>query len=198
MDEILTNLEKRGFKPYFAKDKAEAVAIVKSLIPESSTVGFGGSMTVGELNLVNELKDTRTLYTRDLPNGKTDEEIMNLSMGADWYVCSANAIANSGDIVNIDGRANRVAATLYGTKNVLLIAGINKICETLESAIERARNIASPLNCKRLHKKTPCAVTGRCMKCNSPDTICRATVILHHPTTSHDIYVLIVGENLGY
>lgn len=198
MDEILTNLEKRGFRPYFAKDKAEAVSIVKSLIPENATVGFGGSMTVGELNLVGELKDTHTLYTRDLPNGKTDEEIMSLSMNADWYISSANAIAESGDIVNIDGRANRVAATLYGTKNVLFIAGINKICQTLESAVERAENVAAPLNCKRLNKKTPCAVTGRCMKCNSPDTICRATVILHHPTTSHDVYVLIVGEQLGY
>lgn len=198
MEEILSNLEKRGFKPYFAKDKAEALETVKRIIPEGATIGFGGSVTVAELGLVSELGKTHVLYTREKPDGKTDDEIMSLSMNSDWYICSANAISLSGDIVNIDGRANRVAATLYGTGNVLIIAGINKICQTLESAIERAQNVAAPLNCKRLNKKTPCTVTGRCQNCNSPDTICRATVILHHPTTAHDVHILIVGENLGY
>lgn len=198
MEEILVNLEKRGFKPYFAKDSAEALTVIKELIPEGATVGFGGSVTAKELGIAEALKDTRTLFTREFPNGRSDEEIMSLSMNADWYISSANAVSVSGDIVNIDGRANRVAATLYGTKKVLFVLGINKICQTLESAVERARNVAAPLNCKRLDKKTPCAVTGRCMDCNSPDTICRATVILHHPTTSHNVCVLIVGESLGY
>ena len=108
-------------------------------------------------------------------------------------------ITRAGELVNIDGAANRVSALAFGVKNVIYVVGINKICPTLEDALDRASNVAAPLNAKRLNKRTPCAVTGKCSKCNSPDCICNVTAITHHPTKyQSNVYVIVVGENLGY
>ena len=118
---------------------------------------------------------------------------------ADWYITSANAVTEGGELVNIDGAANRVSALCFGVKKIVYIIGKNKIAPTLEAAIYRAKNVAAPLNAKRLNKKTPCAVTGRCHDCNSPDCICNVTTITHHPTKYQtEVHVVIAGEDLGY
>ena len=117
---------------------------------------------------------------------------------ADWYITSTNALSVSGDLINIDGRANRVAAMLNGPKNILVICGINKIVKSIDEGIQRVRDVASPLNCRRLNKKTPCVVTGKCTHCNSPDTICNATVIQHHPTIGSNVYIVLINKNLGF
>ena len=118
---------------------------------------------------------------------------------ADWFVSSANAVTTEGDIVNIDGTANRVAPLLFGVPNIIYVFGVNKIVDTLDEAIDRIRNHACPLNARRLNKNTPCAITGKCSMCNSADCICNVTTIVHHPTRLQaQVHLIIVPEQLGY
>lgn len=195
---LLKSLSKRGFYNHFAENIADANEYIKKLIPKGASIGFGGSVTVDQMKLLDELKSDYRLLHRSFYPPEEHTNVMAEMHTADWYICSVNGITEGGELVNIDGRGNRVAETLYGPKNVLFVLGINKITKNLEDAISRSRNVAAPPNCVRLNKKTPCAVTGRCENCNSPDTICKATVIMHHPMTGKNVYVLVVNENLGY
>ncbi len=198
MEKLLKNLKLRGFHPYYVETSQDALDLIATLIEKGSSVGFGGSVTVQEMGLLPFLTEHGcTLYHRSMPQ-YTAEDVYRLSHDADWFCCSTNALCESGDLVNIDGRANRVANMLYGPKNVLIVTGVNKIVKTIEEGIDRTRNIASPKNCVKLGKKTPCAVKGKCMNCNSPDTICKATVIQHHPTSDKNVYIVIINENLGF
>ncbi len=194
---ISENFTKRGFQFKFFDSVSEGLNFFATLIPEGSTVGFGGSETVMEIDLLSNLPN-RNLLHKSLHPEIDPIELMDQMHYADWYVCSANALAETGDIINIDGRGNRVAETIYGPKNILIIAGVNKIVPDINAGIERTRNVASPKNCVRLKKKTPCAITGKCSLCNSNDTICKATVILHHPTTGKNVVVALINKNLGY
>lgn len=187
----------KGFNFTFFQTTDEANAFISQLIPVNATVGFGGSMTVKEMRLLDALEG-RNLLHRDLHPDTEPAKLMADMHTADWYVSSANALAESGDIINIDGRGNRVGEIINGPKNILIVAGVNKITKDIASGIERTRNIASPPNCVRLNKKTPCAITGKCSYCNSPDTICRATVILHHPTTGKNVFIVLINQDLGY
>ena len=199
IDIIKRNFEKRGFAFSFFENRNQAIEYVLSLIPEGSSIGFGGSITVTECGLLDEMKEKKyNLFHRAIRTDIPQNEIYKKMYDCDWYVSSANALTETGEIVNIDGRGNRVSAILDGPKKVVFICGINKIVATVEDGISRTRNVASPKNCVRLNKKTPCAVTGKCENCNSPDTICKATVILHHPTTGTDMYVVVINESLGY
>ena len=193
------NLVKRGFEFSYFENCEEAVQHIIELIPAQSSIGFGGSMTVHESGLLDALKQKDyTLWHRDLHPELMRDEIYPKMHNADWYICSTNALCMTGDLVNIDGRANRVAAMLDGPRNVIVICGVNKIVEDISEGIDRTRNVASPPNCVRLNKKTPCAVTGKCSHCNSPDTICKATVIQHHPTTNSNVKIILINKNLGY
>lgn len=187
----------KGFNFTFFQTTDEANAFISQLIPVNATVGFGGSMTVKEMRLLDALEGRKLLH-RDLYPDTEPAKLMADMHTADWYVSSANALAESGDIINIDGRGNRVGEIINGPKNILIVAGVNKITKDIASGIERTRNIASPPNCVRLNKKTPCAITGKCSYCNSPDTICRATVILHHPTTGKNVFIVLINQDLGY
>ena len=197
IQKIAKNFASRGFLFNYFETVEEANEYIASLIPENATVGFGGSVTVKEMNLTDAVKG-RTLLHRDLVKDVEPAILMDKMHYADWYVSSANALCVTGDIVNIDGRGNRVGEIVNGPKNILIVCGVNKITEDIASGIERTRNVASPPNCVRLNKKTPCAVTGKCSYCNSPDTICRATVILHHPTTGKQVHIVLVNKKLGY
>lgn len=194
------NLSKRGFRFTQFETPSEALTYISELIPDGSSIGFGGSKTVSEIGLLPFLqnKNTYTLLHRDLFDAKNHEALFRKMHVADWYITSTNAISVSGDLINIDGRANRVAAMLNGPKNILVICGINKIVKSIDEGIQRVRDVASPLNCRRLNKKTPCAVTGKCAHCNSPDTICNATVIQHHPTIGSNVYIVLINKNLGF
>ena len=151
-----------------------------------------------ELDLVDIMKDEYKLLHRSLYDKSKHEDLYWEMARADWYITSTNAIAQTGELINIDGRANRVAAMLYGPKNILVVCGVNKIVKDINEGIDRVRNVAAPLNTKRLAKNTPCAITGKCGNCLSPDTICKATVIHHHPTTGKNFYIVLIDEKLGY
>lgn len=195
---ILENLKKRGFKPYFVETAEEVSSIIKENIPKGAVIGFGGSMTVEELKLPVKLKEAGYICNHTAVSDIPWNSLCENNRFADYYITSTNAITEGGEIVNTDGRANRVAAMCYGPKKLFFILGTNKICKDITSAIERIENIAAPLNAKRLNRKTPCNGTGKCMKCGSAETICKATLILHHPTSTMEVFVIIVNKKLGF
>lgn len=192
-DILIKNLTARGFKTHLLESSAEFLPLLDSLIDNSLSIGFGGSMTLKALKADEHL---RLRGNNVIAN--TTENIA-VARAADWFLSSTNAVSISGELVYIDGRSNRIAAIVCGPKNVMIVCGHNKITPDLASAIDRARNIAAPPNAVRLDKKTPCAVTGKCEYCNSPDTICRNTLIQHHPSSGGAIvHIVIIKENLGY
>ncbi len=132
------------------------------------------------------------------PPGKTMEDVEQMAFGADYYFSSANAITQDGYILNVDSSGNRVAAIIYGPEKVYLVVGQNKVCKDAEAALKRNQDIAAPLNCKRLQRKTPCNHTGICVNCLSPERICRAYTLLQMAPTNHEITVVMIGEDLGY
>lgn len=197
---IIDKLAKRNMEGYYAKNKEEAVKTVLSLIPDKSSVSWGGSMTMGEIGLNEALKNGD--YTLiDRASAKNPEEVKEMyhkALSADYYIMSTNAMTVEGELVNIDGNGNRVAALIYGPENVIVIAGINKLAADIESAYKRVKTIACPINTMRLGKKTPCAVTGVCGDCYSSECICSQTVITRRSSIKNRIKVVIVGESLGY
>lgn len=200
IQQVKENLKKRGFLPYYFDSSKEAVDFVLELIPENESVGIGGSMTVTGLELDKKLQQKGvTVYSHSLVSPELKNKVYQLANSADWYLSSTNALTESGDFVNIDGSANRISALCFGVKKVIYVLGVNKITPDIESAISRVRNVAAPLNTRRLNKNTPCATSGECCYCDSPDCICNATLISHHPTKYQEkVYVIIINENLGY
>ncbi|MFW5779954.1 MAG: lactate utilization protein [Bacillota bacterium] len=198
LQQLEKNLKKRGFSPFFADNSQEAIEIIKELIPKNNSIGFGGSVTVDEIGLLNQIKDDYKLLHRSFYNKEQHEKLYKEMMNADWYITSTNALTMDGELVNIDGRANRVASMLFGPKNVLVILGKNKLVSDVKEGILRCRNVAAPPNAVRLNKKTPCRITNKCEYCMSEDTMCKATVIQHHPTSGKNVYVLIIDQSLGY
>ena len=202
MDDIiiktLNNLKKRTFLPHYCQTTEEAIAKVLELIPKDAKVGIGGSMTIANMGIPNLLKNRGNQVPMagyvDLPK----EQIYQQAAFADVYMTSANAITCEGEIVNIDGRGNRVAATIFGPPVIIAVTGVNKITDSLEDAIKRVRNVASPKNCVRLNKKTQCAISGKCAYCYPPETICRNTVITHFPSSGKQYHVILVNQELGF
>ena len=157
-------------------------------------------MTVNEMGLIDSLSKHNTYFSHwNVPEGMTAEQVREKAMHTDIYILSANGASETGELVNIDGTGNRIASSFYGHKKIYFILGINKFEPDLESAIHRARNIASPLNAKRLGKKTPCAVKGdKCYNCSSPERICNGMSIHFRKMSDCDEEIVIVGEKLGY
>ena len=169
---VLEELKKRSMEGYYCRTAQEAADLVSSLIADGETVTFGGSMTIGETGILDALKKRTDLTILDRGEAKSPEEVQKIyrrAFSCDTYLMSSNAITRDGQLVNIDGNGNRVAALCFGPKQVLVIAGMNKVSETLEEAVSRAKNTAAPVNCLRLNKETPCARTGACGNCQSPD-----------------------------
>ena len=193
-DTVKKNLEDRGYAVEVFASGAEAAAYLDGAV-DGKSVGFGGSMTLDQLGLYDALgKHNTVVWHWKQDAGPARRE----GMFTDVYLSSANGLAETGEIVNIDGNGNRVAATLFGHEKVYLVIGRNKLAPTYEEALWRARNIASPKNAQRLGKKTPCAVKGdRCYDCKSPDRICRGLVTLWGPMTGMEAEVLLVDEDLG-
>ena len=185
---------------FYAESKEEAVKIALSLIPEGSLISWGGSATLQETGLIDTLKNGN-YKCLDRDNVKTKEEkdeIAHKALSADYYLMSTNSMTIDGQLVNIDGNGNRVAALIYGPKNVIIVTGINKICDTYESALARARNKASIPNVIRFDCNTPCKKTGKCMDCLSIETVCCQFVHTRFSRIKDRIKVIIVGENLGF
>jgi len=196
-----TSLKANGFEVIYADNSKEALDKVMFLIPKEAKVGIGGSVTVRDIGLVEAIEKQNNTVFMDW--GKPVElkeklKVRKEALTSDVYLTSSNAITLQGQLVNIDGTGNRVSAMIFGPKKVIIVAGANKLVDTLDEALARIRNIAGPLNAKRLNKKTPCALTGKCTDCNSPDRICKITVILEKKPSLSDITIVLVGENLGY
>ena len=196
---IKSNLERNGFAVSVFNDVQEANEYLNGAI-DGKSVGFGGSVTLDETGILKLLETHNdVLYIFDNPDGKTPTEVMKESLTADVFLTSANGIAETGEIINIDGNCNRVAGELYGHEKVYIIVGNNKIAPDFDSALWRARNIAAPKNAKRLHKNTPCAVNAdKCYNCNSPERICKGLVVLWRKPTNCPYEVVIIDKPLGY
>jgi hypothetical protein len=197
---IIKNLQRRHIEGFYCPSGEEAVKKVSELIADGSTVTWGGTMTVRDLGIPEHLKSRGTLeiIDRDLAETLEERQAMYLrAFSADVYLSSANAISEDGVIVNIDGAGNRVAAITWGSKKVIFVIGLNKVTQTVEAALSRARGTASPINSARFDIKTPCKADGVCHNCNSPECICNYVHFLRNsPKGRHT--VILVGENLGY
>lgn len=198
---IIENLKKRQMEGFYCKTSEEAVVKACSFFQPGDTVSFGGSETLDECGMLPLLrgKDDITLFDRDTATSQEEtEEIFRKVFSADCYFMSTNAITLEGELVNIDGRGNRLAALIFGPKQVIVMVGMNKVVSNLTDAYNRVKDIASPANCIRLHKKTPCVTTGHCGDCYSSDCICSQTVITRRSGQPGRIKIILIGESLGY
>ncbi len=194
---VIKGLESRNMKGYYAATKEEALKTALSLIPEGSTVTMGGAMSAHEIGLVSAVKEGNYHFIdRDAASDKW--AAMLAAYDADYFLSGVNAMTDDGILINIDGNANRVSAICQGPKQVLFIAGMNKVCSDLDSAMKRARNVAAPVNVQRFGLSTPCAKTGKCMDCKSPDTICCQFLITRFSRHAGRIHVILVNDNLGF
>lgn len=200
----LTDLSKklaaRGFIPVICADGKAAADKILELIPVDDTVGAGGSVTLNQLN-IPELLTQRgtTLYSHSTVSEELKNRVYQLAASAKWYLASANAITENGEIVNTDGSANRVSSLIFGVPNIIYAVGKNKIVKDFDAAVDRIRNYTCHLNAVRLGKSTPCAITGKCGNCTGKECMCNVTTIVHHPTRYQDkVYILLIDEELGY
>ena len=197
---VLKGMEKRHMESYYCETVEEAKSLALSLVPAGSSVSFGGSVTLDETGVLAALRERTDikLYDRNTANGPEEmKQSMHDALSCDYYFMSSNAITHDGELVNIDGNGNRVAALIYGPENVIVIAGMNKIVKDVEEGISRSRNVAAPPNCVRLNKNTPCAVNGVCGNCLA-DTICDQIVITRASRMPKRLKVILVGEELGF
>lgn len=197
---IIKNLKKRRMEGFYCATKEEAVKKALELMPKGASIGWGGSMTLEESGLMEAVRSAEyAVIDRDA--AKTDEErkeVFAKIVNCDYFLMSTNAITLDGELVNIDGRGNRVSFLCFGPEHVLVLAGMNKVVSDVDSAVKRVHDIASPANTVRLKKNTPCAKTGRCADCLSDDCICAQTVITRLSLVPNRIQVILVGEELGY
>ncbi|MBR5267040.1 MAG: lactate utilization protein [Lachnospiraceae bacterium] len=196
---LKNNLLSKGYHVSVFETKEEAASYLDNQIHEK-TVGFGGSLTLKEMNLFNILSTHNKVYWHDKkPEHMTVMEVRKAASKAEIYISSVNGISEQGEIINIDNTGNRVAAISFGPSKVYLVLGSNKVAKDFESAMFRARNIAAPLNAKRLNRKTPCAVQAdRCYDCNSPERICRNLSVLWSKPTGAEYEIILIDEKLGY
>ena len=182
---------------YYAANKEEALAKALELIPEGSSIGMGGAMSAFEIGLVDALKNGNYNFI-DRATASDPRELMLATYGADVFLASANAITEDGVMVNIDGNSNRISAIAHGPQKVVFIVGMNKVCDDLDGAMKRARNVAAPINAQRFGLSTPCAKTGSCFDCKSPDTICCQFLITRFSRHEGRIHVILVNDSLGF
>ena len=194
---VIKGLESRNMSGYYAEDRETALQKALELIPEGSSVTMGGGVSVAEIGLVKALKEGSYNFI-DRNDYEDKRKAMLLAYDADVFLASCNAITEDGVLVNIDGNANRVSAIAFGPKKVVLIVGMNKVCSDVDAAMKRARGVAAPTNAQRFGLSTPCAKTGACMNCKSPDTICCQFLITRFSRHAGRIHVILVNDNLGF
>lgn len=195
---MVKNLTSHGFEAYYCEDKEAALAKALELIPKGATVGWGGAMSAQQIGLLDAMNEGEyNAIDRDkAPNMEEREKAMRACLQADYFITGANALSIDGQMVNIDGMGNRVAAIVYGPKYVVVIAGMNKVVDSLEAAVVRARTVAAPANKQRFPLQTPCAVTGVCGNCKT-EGICNQMLITRNSKPISRIKVILVGEDLG-
>lgn len=197
--ELIKHLTSRHFEAYYCETKEEALRKALELIPEGASVGWGGAMSAQEIGLLDAVRaGNYVAIDRDTVADPAEKvAVMKQAMLADVFVTGANALSLDGQMVNIDGNGNRVAAIVYGPNTVLVVAGMNKVVDTLEDAIRRARTIAAPRNKQRFPAKTPCEFTGTCGDCKSEDCICNQILVTRNCRPGGRIKFVLVGEELG-
>ena len=194
---VIKGLESRNMTGYYAADRTEALKTALSLIPEGSSVTMGGAMSAHEIGLVDALKSgSYDFIDRDAYEDK--RAAMLAAYDADVFLASVNAMTEDGVLVNIDGNSNRVSAIAQGPRKVVFIVGMNKVCNDVDSAMKRARNVAAPINAQRFGLSTPCSKTGACMDCKSSDTICCQFLITRFSRHPGRIHVILVNDSLGF
>ena len=201
VERTILSLEKNGFKAEKVADRKEALHWLLSRISPEAGIGIGGSITLREIGIVEALEQRGNTVYQHWRKGLSSierEEIRRRQLTSDVFLTSSNAVTEKGELVNIDGAGNRVASMIYGPGEVIVVVGNNKIVRNLEQAIDRVRNVAAPINCKRLELRTPCAETGRCEDCDSPNRICRVMTIMERNPSGSNTTVLIVKEALGF
>ena len=196
---LVKNLQSRHFDAYYCEDRAAALQKALELIPQDAVVGWGGAMSAEQIGLMDAMNNGpyRAIDRSKCATMAEREQAMKDCLFADYFLSGANALSLDGQMVNVDGTGNRVAAIIYGPKNVLVIAGMNKVVDTLDDAIRRARKVASPMNKQRFPNQTPCEVTGTCGDCKAEGCVCNQIVITRHCRPAGRIKFIIVGEELG-
>ncbi|MBP3208773.1 MAG: lactate utilization protein [Oscillospiraceae bacterium] len=194
---VIKGLQSRNMSGYYAATREEALSIALSLIPEGSTATMGGGVSVHEIGLVDALKNGNYSFI-DRDDYADKREAALLAYDADVFLASCNAVTSDGVLVNIDGNSNRVSAIAHGPKKVIFIVGMNKVCDDVDGAMKRARNVAAVTNAQRFNISTPCSKTGTCMDCKSPDTICCQFLITRYSRHAGRIHVILVNDNLGF
>ena len=201
IERTIVNLEKNNIKAYYAKSDDEIFQTIKDIVKDGETVSVGGSMTLFETKIIDFLRSGRYNFLDRYKENLTQtdlKEIYRKSFSANTYCASANAITEEGEIFNVDGNGNRVAAILYGPDKVILIVGVNKIVKNIDEAIKRNKDISGPANAKRLNLQTPCAKVGYCMDCESKDRICCEYTVIKRQRNENRIHVIFVNDNLGF
>ena len=196
---LVKNLQSRHFEAYYCATKEEALEKALELIPKGASVGWGGVMSAAQIGLLDAVRqgDYRAIDRERCTTPDEKIQAAKDAMFADVFLTGANGLSLDGEMVNIDGQGNRVAAIVYGPKEVLVIAGMNKVSDTLEDAITRARTVAAPLNQQRFMLNNPCTVTGTCADCKSETCICNQILITRHCRPVGRIKFILVGEDLG-
>ncbi len=200
VERTLNALKKNNFEALFVSDSKSAIEEVMKQIPDGSTVGVGGSVTLGQTGLLDVLKARKIHLVWPMIQGKTPEEIHGLiqkSFSVDIFLTGTNAITEDGKLFNVDATGNRVGAMFIGPKKVIIVSGVNKIVKDIEAAEKRVKEWVAPQNAKRLGRKTPCVETGVCADCSSPDRICNIDVTLRKKPTRTEVVIILVGEKLG-
>jgi len=194
-------LERRNMAAVFVPDEAAALKTALEMIPPGATVGLGGSLSVRQIGLLDALRSGKyTLYDQ-YAKGLSPERSMQMrrkGLLADFFVTGSNAVTMDGCLVNLDGSGNRVAALTFGPQKVIVVVGRNKIVGDVDEALDRVWNRAAPLNAKRLNRKVPCATSGQCEDCSSPERICNHLVITERQMTKGRLTVVIVNQDLGF
>lgn len=201
VERLMEALKKNNMNPYFVEDEKEALEKVKHLISINDKVGVGGSVTLNEIKVIDELRSGKYHFLDTQQSNLTPEQRHKLNrecFSTDVYLSSSNAITEDGYLYNVDGRSNRVSAMIFGPDKVIVVVGINKMVRDLDEAVKRNREIAAPANAIRLNKKTPCTKTMLCSDCKSPERICRNYVVMGPQVDKDRVHVIIVNKNLGY
>ena len=200
VERAINALKKNNFEAFYVADSKAALEEVMKRIPDGSTVGVGGSVTLGQIGLLDALKNRKVQLVWPFQQARNDEERIELirkSFSADFFLSSTNAVTEDGKLYNVDATGNRVGAMFIGPKQVIVVAGVNKIVKDIEAAEKRVRDWTAPQNAKRLNRKTPCVETGVCADCSSPDRICNIYVTLAKRPSRTEVVVVLIGEKLG-
>jgi len=200
-EKAVEGLQKNGFGALYCQNSGEVFHYILNEAAEAKSIGFGGSLSVADLKLADKLKGMgKEILNHGVPDLTMEERlvIMRRQLTCDLFLTGSNAVTLSGVLVNIDGNGNRAAAMFFGPKKVIVVVGRNKLVDgSVEDAVHRIKSYASPANTKRLNLETPCATTGFCADCNSPQRICRVTTVIEKKPRNTDIRVLVVNEDMG-